>query len=267
MNSRRRWIALGVVAISMLLVVLGCVLWRASLTRQNNGTIEALRRAGFPTSNAELNTWYAAVPADENAALLLTEAMQALRNAPPELNRNKPRGLSRRGSAVVVKPDTETNAAASAAIKAGANAYAAAVKAYVATNQAALDWIKAALERPQCRYSVNFFNGLDSDWPHLEPLRNLAKLADYGAVLATERGDSHAATEQIGTIMALARTLHDEPIVISQLVRISILRMAVRRFERALSLMRFSEEDLGRLARVFAGAARSNCMTRAMIGE
>jgi hypothetical protein len=135
------------------------------------------------------------------------------------------------------------------------------------TNQTAAELIKMALERPRCRYSVNFSRGIYSTFPHLDGLRNLAQLPDYAAMLAAEGGDGHAAAEHIAQIAALARTLENEPILVSQLVRLSVLRIGVRRFERALSLTKFSDEDLRRLENVFAAASGTNCMTRALIGE
>jgi hypothetical protein len=236
-------VILSVIASTVLTAVLAVVIWRMSLTRANNRTIEAIRRAGYPTSKAELNAWYAEVPADKNAALLLTQPMETLRIRSPELQQMKMPGRGERLTNAVL------------------------VQAYVETNRATLELIKLALERPQCRYSINLWQGAYADLQHVEPLRDLARLADCAALLAAEGGRSSEAAEHIANIVGLAATLQEEPMLLSQLVRIAILRVAVRRFEHSLSVTKFSETDLSRLARVFAQSARSNCMTRAMIGE
>jgi len=45
---------------------------------------EAKRAAGLPTSGAELNNWYAAVPDSENAALVMTQAFALMRTFPDQ---------------------------------------------------------------------------------------------------------------------------------------------------------------------------------------
>ena len=230
-------------AVTLLLAILAITIWRMGLSSANNKTIEALRRAGMPTTRDELNAWYAPVPADKNAALLLTEAMEALRLRPAELERIK---LLNRGERL-------TNAEL--------------VRAYVQTNQAAIELIRAALERPAARYSVNFLRGPWTDVEHLEPLRNLARLEDFAALLAAEGGMSRDVAGHIIAMGGLARTLENEPILMSQLARISIVQMAARRFERALSMTKFSDGELLRLGEAFATMASSNGMARGFIGE
>ena len=238
---RKKLLIVTTCMVALLAVVIA--IWRWSLASGNNRTLADLRRAGIPTNREELNEWYARVPAEKNAAPMVIQAMEAARVRPPEVQQMKLLGRRER----------LTNAAV--------------VKAYVETNQATLDLIKTALERPQCRYAVNFLRGPYADFEHLEPLRNLSRLVDCAALIAAERGASSQAVGHISSIVGLARTLEGEPILLSQLVRIVMLNSAARRFERSLSLTKFSDADFTSLAGLFREAARTNCLVRGLIGE
>jgi hypothetical protein len=71
----------------------------------------------------------------------------------------------------------------------------------------------------------------------------------------------------ITTILGLARTLDEEPVTISQLVRLAVVHMAVAGLERSLAAGGFSDTELSRLFTAFVGAERTNLMATALIGE
>ncbi len=71
----------------------------------------------------------------------------------------------------------------------------------------------------------------------------------------------------ITTTLGLARTLDEEPVTISQLVRVSVVSITVASLERSLAASRFSDTELSRLFGAFAGAERTNLMSKALIGE
>src|ERR1043165_2163129 len=52
--------------------------YRLYLAHKINVRIGQLRQAGLPVTTAELNQWYAAVPPEQNAALILTNAFAHL---------------------------------------------------------------------------------------------------------------------------------------------------------------------------------------------
>src|SRR5580698_367113 len=67
------------------LVLLGLVVfvaWRIRLANDIDRQLAAIRAAGLPTNGKELNDYYPAVPDDENAALVMTQAFSLLRNYP-----------------------------------------------------------------------------------------------------------------------------------------------------------------------------------------
>src|SRR5689334_22433089 len=67
-----------------LVVLLGLPLiaWRAYLGQKINGELTEIRAIGLPTNGEELNRWYAAVPDNQNAALVLTQAFALGRTYP-----------------------------------------------------------------------------------------------------------------------------------------------------------------------------------------
>ena len=56
----------------MALLAVSFIVWRVNLTHDVNTKLQAIRAAGLPTSGAELNAYYPAVPDNENAALVMT---------------------------------------------------------------------------------------------------------------------------------------------------------------------------------------------------
>src|SRR6266550_2275406 len=52
--------------------------YRLYLAHKIKVKIRQIRQTGFPVTTAELNQWYAAVPPEENAALILTNAFAHL---------------------------------------------------------------------------------------------------------------------------------------------------------------------------------------------
>src|SRR5258708_30926064 len=71
----------------------------------------------------------------------------------------------------------------------------------------------------------------------------------------------------ITTMLGLARTLDEEPLTISQLVRLAVVSITVASLERSLAVGGFKDNDLSRLFTSFAAAERTNLMAKALIGE
>src|ERR1017187_8835083 len=70
-----------------------------------------------------------------------------------------------------------------------------------------------------------------------------------------------------GNSTRFARTLDDEPTVISHLVRNAILRMAVKATERNLNRVTPSNEMCKRLQDAFTRAGETNLLPLAFVGE
>jgi hypothetical protein len=214
-----------------------------------SGRLRALQQAGLPTSGAELNQWYAPVPDQENAALVLTQAFALLRTFPDhrsnEVSRFKPppHGQPLTSEERVLLAD------------------------YVSLNAAALTKAQEAIRLPKSRYPVDFSPGLAALMPHLGELKRLALAASYGALLMLDSNSNADVPVSITTMLGLARTLDEEPMQISQLVRVAIVRIAATTLERGLAVGEWSDVDLRGMGSAFVAAEKTNAIMRALIGE
>ena len=71
---RRLLTALFILLGLALLLVTLVIVWRTNLSSKVDARLKAIRADGFPTSAAELDQWYTAVPDKENAALIYLQA-------------------------------------------------------------------------------------------------------------------------------------------------------------------------------------------------
>ncbi|HYT62086.1 MAG TPA: hypothetical protein VEL06_18040 [Haliangiales bacterium] len=138
---------------------------------------------------------------------------------------------------------------------------------YVALNAAGLAKAREAIALPKSRYPVDFSPGLAVLSSHLGELKRLAQAASHGALLTLDSNSNEDVAASITTMFGLARTLDEEPSLISQLVRVAIVRMAATTLERGLIVGEWSDADLRGVGSVCAAAAKTNAMMRALIGE
>ncbi len=73
---------LKICAAVLSLLIIGFIIWRVNLAHEVNVKLQTIRAAGLPTSGAELNAYYPAVPDNENAALVMTQAFVLLQYYP-----------------------------------------------------------------------------------------------------------------------------------------------------------------------------------------
>jgi len=225
------------------------VWWRWRLAQGVNGQLRDLQAAGLPTSGAELDRWYSAVPDSQNAALVMTQAF-ALRWTFPDRRSNEVDRFR-------LPPRGQRMATNEAAL----------LSEYVEMNAGALAKAREGLSLSKSRYPIDLSPGAFALLPHLRPLKTLAQTANFSVQVSLEAGRYAAADESIGTIVHLARTLDNEPILTSQLVRAAILNIAVTSLERRLAFGQCNESELVSLMDAFRSSQQSNLMARALIGE
>jgi hypothetical protein len=196
-----------------------------------------------------LNAWRHPLPDADNGALVLTQAFALVRTFSD----------SRSNEVVEPKILARTNVWASAT--------RALVEAYVQTNQPALAKVHEGLLLPGFRYPVDFSYGPETELPHLGGLKVMARIAALQTALEAEGGHEDEWPEHVALQLTLARTLDDEPTVISHLVRNAILRMAVKATERSLNRVTPSNEMCKRLQDAFTRVGETNLLPLAFVGE
>jgi hypothetical protein len=138
---------------------------------------------------------------------------------------------------------------------------------HVKLNAAALARAHEAIKLPQTRYPVDFTPGFDTLLPHNSKLKGLTLVERQKLLLAAESGHLADSDVVIGDILGMARTLDEEPALISQLVRIAMVRIATMTLERCLNAGDFSEATLTDLQTAFTTTEKTNLMALALIGE
>lgn len=166
------------------LLVISFIVWRVNLAQDVNAKLQAIRVAGLPTSGAELNAYYPAVPDNENAALVLTQAFALLRNF----------------------PDSRSNEVAHFEIPLRGHPLTTEQKqllaGYIAMNSAALAKVSEAVKLPKSRYPVDFSLGLPgvhSDW---KSFLGLTRASEFQALLVWIPAVPLTLTFQLKTFLA-----------------------------------------------------------------
>ena len=244
-----RWPILGVAA--FVAFVGGTLGWRHwSLHQAIETRLQAIRDAGLPVTLADLNAWYPEPPPGENAAELLHDAFSNYLNE--EDWQILPGGgnvdLPKRGEAL-------------------SDDMKAAIEEYLNANAEALKLLHQAAAMKDCRFPIDLMAGFNVRLPHLAQLRGGAKMLRLEAMLRTENGNTDAAVDSIVSILGVANALRQEPILISELVRISCIAIAGGALEYVLNRATPSAEQIARLEQAFLAAEAPGTMFRALVGE
>ncbi|MGA2241076.1 MAG: hypothetical protein ABSH11_03450 [Verrucomicrobiota bacterium] len=237
--------AVGLVA----LLAISFIVWRVNLAHDVNAKLQAIRAAGLPTSGAELNAYYHAVPDNENAALVMTQAFALMRNYPDS--------RSNEIDQIQSFPERWQHPT---------NEQIQLLTGYVEMNSNALAKMVEALKLPKSRYPIDLSPGFDALLPHLAKLRHLAITTEFKGLLSLNAGHPTDADVSIENILGIARTLDDEPSDMSWVVRVRTIMMASMMLERRLNASSGSDLELAELASMFAAAGNTNLFARTHIG-
>lgn len=232
---------------------------------------EALWRSnGYPTNLVELNAWYEAVPDDSNAALEYIAIAQDCSAASREYDN---RAVRRAGTEylenllIVGGADVERGESIPASVWTETEAYWAEVTSKTAPR---LKAIADAGPRPS-RYPIDLTEGFQTLLPNLAEVRGLARELHVDALHWAVAGDSPNATDAVLAILPIADSLSNEPILISQLVRIALEGISIYTLEDVMNRVSFTEDELTRLQQAYREAAQVTAgqsgMDRAYIGE
>lgn len=106
---------------------------------------------------------------------------------------------------------------------------------------------RALLHRRVLDSRLDYHLGFSLMLPHLGPLKTLAQHLKASALLDLHDGQLVAAANQIEDMLRITRTLQEEPILISQLVRHSIIDLALHATWQALQYPGWSDPELASL--------------------
>lgn len=238
----------------LVLIVLPLLAWRTYLASVINRELAKIQVAGLPINGEELNRWYPAVPENQNTALVLTQAFALLNtvNTDSDERCKKVWDLKEK---LPRRADQLTSEQVEL------------IRWFVATNQPAMAKAREALVLSSSRYPIDCTKLMGTELPHLVHLVSLAYLNQCSAALAILDGRTNASIENIEAILALAHTLDDEPPLISQLVRLRMVRMAFATLEHQANANTFTVAEIQSLKKLFVNLHTTNTAARALIGE
>jgi len=126
---------------------------------------------------------------------------------------------------------------------------------------------EALQQRPKCRFPVRYEEHVNALLPHLMHLRNAARIYRLRALAELAAGQTDAALEDVRLGLRLADTIKDEPILISFLVRATLLELAAQPVWEGLAAHRWDDRQLAALQTEFANADQLAAFARAVRGE
>ncbi len=118
-----------------------------------------------------------------------------------------------------------------------------------------IEKLRAASALPHSRFPIqyNADNPAAIMLPHLAALRRFAEILQLRAIAELQNGQSEKALDDVKLMQRLTDSIHTEPFLISQLVRIIILQIALQPVWEGLAEHRWSSAQLVELNQELAG--------------
>ncbi|MHC4248377.1 MAG: hypothetical protein ACYS9X_04550 [Planctomycetota bacterium] len=220
-----RLLAFGLPAVALVGIVAAVVYFEVRRRRSDRARIAvakadiaeqlaAIRARGEPLTLAELAP--PPVPDDENAAVIYEQAFAMM----PAVVASEWSNPATKEWFYVLSDDEPVEP------------HLPKVKAVLALYAKVLPLARKAMERPRCRFDNDYSKGVEVELPHLAHLRALARVFSGEAILHASSGRDDKAAESIACVVGLARAFDEEPLLISQLVKIAIASIGIGALEK-----------------------------------
>jgi hypothetical protein len=96
----------------------------------------------------------------------------------------------------------------------------------------ALSIVAKGTQRDSCRFNLDYDDGLNTLLPHLSGLRNFTRILCAKAYLEAKVGNPDTAWDMVPTQLKFADALRTEPVLVSKLVRIQMIRLSCDTIKR-----------------------------------
>lgn len=117
------------------------------------------------------------------------------------------------------------------------------------------------------RFPIDFDDGIAMLIPHVQNMRSVNRLLELDLEAKLARRDREGAVEDLLSMVATSESLKNEPILVSQLVRIACLGVAAGALERTLARHELTDEQLALIQEAFARQQLHDSLGRALRGE
>jgi len=251
--KKRRRLKVSHVLIILLLIGAGFFTYhRLSLKSKLQARIDAIRAAGYPATCVELDKWYKIPPNVENAAYTIMDAFGSFK----KWDKDKSETLPVVGSA---KLPTRTEPMD--------EEMKALISQYIADHNEALELLHAGAAIENCRYPVDLSAGFETKTPNLGEMRKGAKLLKLEAVLHAENGDGKSAIRSVKSCFGIARSIANEPMIVSHLVHTACQSFAATTIEYCINRVELTDEQLVELIECVHNSERISDISCAFVGE
>lgn len=252
-RRRRRWLLAAVVLLPLVAIL---ALWLPSLAvrREVQAELARIAAAGEPVTAADVDRMYVAD----------TGGPEATRRWLAALDQLKLSGL--RAKAV----DLPIVGQVTDEIPPPGQPWGelAAAQQLLLDHQELLDEMHAAAaEAGVCRYPIDLTQGFAALLPDVEWIREALRVFQLEVHVRAHEGDAHGAVRAIEAMHRVGETLADEPLLVSQLVRIACLTTTHATIREIVPHVELTPEDRAVLEALLASEDFGAPLRRAMLGE
>ena len=250
---RPRWLLRSLLLAPLLLLTCAGLLWWTQ-GRTVANMIAAIRERGEPVTPAEVEAFYVRPPADKDTTRLWTTATAKLSAAGQSTDISKLPFIGSQGTDPPPPGQPWQELAAS--------------DQFLKNQAASMQMLhEASAQGGAARYPTDFSQGFMMLLLEVQNLRTGARCLAMEAYVRAHQGNAAGTAESLRAIHALSRSLENEPLIVSQLVRIAICGMADAYIKELLPAVQFSDADLARLEEETQATDFQPALHRAMLGE
>jgi len=253
--SATKIVAVGLLGLIPLIIGFFAYAWYSAHAEVKSRLTE-LANAGLPTSAAGVNDYYRSPEGVPDLSNVWMRIIDAVAHPGAEVNESmKDLPIVGEGPTPIPPPGQEW------AEFAGSRAL---VQVFGKELEEARSY---AGQRGEARYPVDFRAGIATLLPYAQDSRQLARILMLDAYVAAHEENSQRAFDDIRAIFAVSDSLRNEPLLISQLVRLAINSVAAETLTELLPHLDWNDAQLELLQREVQAADFAEEMRRALHGE
>jgi len=126
---------------------------------------------------------------------------------------------------------------------------------------------QAAKDRPLCQFDIKYEAHFAALLPHLSPIRNFTKIYTLRSLAHLANNDPEAALADIRMGLFLTESIREEPLLISQLVRIACLNIALQPVWEGFKEKKWNTEQLAAIEKQLAAIELLTGYHLSILGE